>query len=70
MDGFYAGQRRVITIGHAIPVKARDPLLILRKKIGPTISLEARRQSALAIIAEDALTPKKKAPPRKGRKRC
>lgn len=46
-----------------IPIKARDPFLRIRKKIGPMLNLEVRRQTVLTIAEEEAPTPKKKASP-------
>lgn len=33
-----------------VPIKAKDPFLIIRLKMGPTINLEVRNESAVAIV--------------------
>lgn len=59
-----------IRTGHAVPMKVRGPFLRIRKKVGPTISLNVGKQSALTIVEEEAPTPvQKKARPRNGRKK-
>lgn len=34
----------------SVPIKAKEPFLIIRVKMGPTINLDVRKQSAAAIV--------------------
>lgn len=65
LDGFMGDKEESsLEIAEPIPIKARDPILRTRKKIGPTVSLETVKQTALTIAdynEEEAPTPKKRA---------
>lgn len=47
--------------------KIETLFLRIKKRISPTLNLEARRQTALAVAEEEAPTTKKKVPTKKGR---
>lgn len=43
------GTRRNLEIPVPVSIKAEDPFMWIRKKIGPMVNLEATRQTVLAI---------------------
>lgn len=66
----FSKDKFILELAALVPMKAKDPFLYMKKKVGPVLDLEAQEQaaSALAIIETEApQLIQSKLPSQKGR---